>query len=590
MPIVTIKPTGGGVNKDLPPNELGPEQWSDSVNMRFINGLAETRRGIRAGWTTPLIVPYVVATFTTPTNRFIVQAGLTNVYVDNGTTQSEITRFTDGVAIASITFVGTTATLTTASAHGRSTGNTVSVFEAFEAAYNGIFTITVTSPTVFTYTMLSTPGANASAVGQYSYNVQANFTGTADDQWSLIPFNGILILNHPVDGPYYWNGDVTTRMRRLPGWAAGETAYAMRAFKNFLIAVAPKLGGVFYPHNIRWSESAEPGAIPTTWTASSTNDAGDTPQAAESSGQLIDGAALGDTFIVYGTDARYAMDYIGGNDVFRVYRLPGGDGILARGCVVATPKGHVFLSNGDVKLHAGGEATSIAEGTVRRYLFSLIDSTYAGRAFLALNPVVNEVWVVFPSTNQSVPNTVIAWNWNDNTRGIFTIPPTTCGCTGLIAVGVGSLAWSADPDTWVQDSSAWGFNEYSQNESRLILGHTAPALGLADTGNTDLGTAFTWSITKLGTTLGDNDAMKTISRSRPQGRGNNGVVLSIYHATTKLANDNISWPAAFAYTIGTSNWVNKFSKAGRFAGVQITGTDFYQLRSYDLDVTEGGKF
>jgi hypothetical protein len=34
-------------------------------------------------------------------------------------------------------------------------------------------------------------------------------------------FNGILILNNPVDGPYYWNGDITTRMRRLPGWAAG---------------------------------------------------------------------------------------------------------------------------------------------------------------------------------------------------------------------------------------------------------------------------------------------------------------------------------------------------------------------------------
>ena len=78
---------------------------------------------------------------------------------------------TAGVSISSITFSTTTATLTTSVAHGLSTGNVVTVSGATPAAYNGTFSITVTSATQFTYTMLSNPGANASPVGSFVYGI-----------------------------------------------------------------------------------------------------------------------------------------------------------------------------------------------------------------------------------------------------------------------------------------------------------------------------------------------------------------------------------------------------------------------------------
>lgn len=80
--------------------------------------------------------------------------------------------------INSITFVGTTATMTTAIAHGRTTGDTIVVSGASPAAYNGTFAVTVLSATTMSYTMLSTPSTNATTVG--TYNAGATLTITAN--------------------------------------------------------------------------------------------------------------------------------------------------------------------------------------------------------------------------------------------------------------------------------------------------------------------------------------------------------------------------------------------------------------------------
>src|SRR5688572_11201848 len=65
------------------------------------------------------------------------------------------------VSISSITFSGTTATATTSSAHGYSSNDKVEISGVDQLPYNGLFSITVTSSTTFTYTMASTPPSNA---------------------------------------------------------------------------------------------------------------------------------------------------------------------------------------------------------------------------------------------------------------------------------------------------------------------------------------------------------------------------------------------------------------------------------------------
>jgi hypothetical protein len=79
-----------------------------------------------------------------------------------------ITRTVTGETISSITFASTLATLTTATAHGLSTGDRVTITGATANNYNGTYVITVTSTTTFTYTMVSAPAANATVVGTYN--------------------------------------------------------------------------------------------------------------------------------------------------------------------------------------------------------------------------------------------------------------------------------------------------------------------------------------------------------------------------------------------------------------------------------------
>lgn len=79
-----------------------------------------------------------------------------------------------GEAIQSITFSGTTATVTTTLSHGLTTGDLVTVQGVKPRQYNvESVAVTVLTPTTFTYTMAQAPQSNATTVGEYSYTPAA---------------------------------------------------------------------------------------------------------------------------------------------------------------------------------------------------------------------------------------------------------------------------------------------------------------------------------------------------------------------------------------------------------------------------------
>jgi hypothetical protein len=110
----------------------------------------------------------------------------TDVTMRKGYTVESILTTSTGVkTISSITHVDAVATLTTATAHGLTTGVYVSISGTTPAAYSGVFKITVTSTTAFTYSMATTPGTNATVVGTYlnqattPINTLMNYTTTS---------------------------------------------------------------------------------------------------------------------------------------------------------------------------------------------------------------------------------------------------------------------------------------------------------------------------------------------------------------------------------------------------------------------------
>lgn len=97
---------------------------------------------------------------------------------------------TPGSSIASITFSGTTATLTCSPAHGLISGIIVTVSGSSPAPYNGTFAINVLSATTFSYVMTSVPASNASggtyktATGQFI--AATNITGISTAEFNYV--------------------------------------------------------------------------------------------------------------------------------------------------------------------------------------------------------------------------------------------------------------------------------------------------------------------------------------------------------------------------------------------------------------------
>lgn len=91
-------------------------------------------------------------------------------------------------SVSSITRASSTATVTTGSAHGLSTGHYVTIAGAGQAEYNGVFQVTVTGGTTFTYTVNGTPATPA--------------TGTITTIRAFIKFQGKIDTIDPEPGQY----------------------------------------------------------------------------------------------------------------------------------------------------------------------------------------------------------------------------------------------------------------------------------------------------------------------------------------------------------------------------------------------------
>ena len=107
--------------------------------------------------------------FTNTAGNFLVTCNGTDpVTIYDGSAWFSVATTTTAQTISTITHVGAVATLTTSAPHGLITNNRVTISGASSSEYNGTFVITKTGANTFTYTMLTTPAANATVVGTYT--------------------------------------------------------------------------------------------------------------------------------------------------------------------------------------------------------------------------------------------------------------------------------------------------------------------------------------------------------------------------------------------------------------------------------------
>lgn len=418
-------------------------------------------------------------------------------------------------------------------------------------------------------------------------------TGAVDDRYTGGVLNGVLVANNGVDIPWYWGG--TGVMQTLPGWDANERAAVIRPFKNVLVALDVTKNWATtkdrFPHMVKWSAPAVPGAVPTSWDETDPTKLAGELDLAEETSLMVDALPLADSLVIYKEQSMYAMTATGGSDVFRFQRLPGSLGALARGCVASTPIGHVVLTTGDVILHSGQGPKSIISGVLRRWLFNTIDSTNRKRAFVVTNPAANEVWICFPELGKAACTLALVWNWDSNTWGVRTLNNVTYGAIGQLDYTITSTWASAGTEVWGDAAKAWNQDELSPAQSRLLTANTSPSINAVDVSATFNGTPFTSRLARAGLSFDAPERVKYIRALYPRIDAAAGTKVQIELGASMDAETSPIWSPPVEYTVGGTFKADAFA-SGRFLSIRFSSLDNqpWRIRSIDVDLRLGGSY
>ena len=192
----------------------------------------------------------------------------------------------------------------------------------------------------------------------------------------------------------------------LTNWPANTLCKVIKPFRNFLIALHITKSGVVSPHMVKWSHSADPGTLPSSWDETdATKDAGEFELTDIETGLIRDGLALGNRFYIYKDSATHMMQHIGGQFIFHVEPFLLASGILAADCVSMLPNGlgHFVATGDDIVIHDGARSQSILNKKWRRFLSNDIDSTNFRRSFTLVNRKEQECWLCYPEVGQTLP-------------------------------------------------------------------------------------------------------------------------------------------------------------------------------------------
>lgn len=97
MPTINFYKAGQlGIIKDIPPEELPPQAWSDGDNVRFEDGKILRAPGVQSVFGTPSAAPYWLMPLYTPTQVFWAYSSLTNLYLTDGSAHDTVTRAVGG--------------------------------------------------------------------------------------------------------------------------------------------------------------------------------------------------------------------------------------------------------------------------------------------------------------------------------------------------------------------------------------------------------------------------------------------------------------------------------------------------------------
>jgi hypothetical protein len=387
---------------------------------------------------------------------------------------------------------------------------------------------------------------------------------------------------------------------QLAGWNAWEVAIggaircrALRPYKYHLIAMNMTRNAVRFPTQVCWSSAAAYG-LPTAWLPAAGNDAGDV-SLADTHGEVVDGARLGESFFLYKESACYRMTYVGGSQVMQIDKVSDTVGAMSQNCIVDIGGAHAVLTRGDVVLISeSGEVKSIAAGSVQRYLFEQTGQNNQNVGFITYNPSRRHLWVFGPGSLLDTAGLAHVYDV-DTGRWGFVEMNFTGNSYGPTCAGIGP----AGEQTTGQDTVAYravigfgaglGAGPPDTMEDRWL------SLNDVDAIPPDLVTVSgEHGLRYQQIDFGEPDRRKLLKGFRPLMDGFAGEVVNVYLTTHQSRTDAGVNTGPFSFVFGTDDRVDLLSEGVSWdLLVSFTPTNLneqFNFRGFELEYEIQGRF
>ena len=427
--------------------------------------------------------------------------------------------------------------------------------------------------------------------GTTHYNITPsgglNTVTTGD--WTGCILNGIAVLNNGSNAPFYWNSNTSSACQYLPNWKAGTTCKVIRAFKYHLIALNV-FDGVRYGSTLWWSNAAVAGSVPTAWTPSTTNDAGDF-SLSDTDGDIVDGLSMRDSFVVYKKSSTYVMSYVAGAYVFTQRKSFLSTGMVASNCVCEVNGNHWVFTGTDVIVHDGQSFESIVKFKVKNNLIGAIEPSLIKQCIVVPRLTQKQVWVCIPETGMTALSKAYIINIDTKECGVRTLPSIDYIGRGIVDTS-GASNWASDSNTWNSDITFWDEQKYSPNaDTMLMCSRATSALYAVDTISSNDGVAFYSELERLSIPMGEDVLLtrRVVERITPHIEGINGDVISISVGGQTNFDEAINWSAPQSFTIGTDKDVY-FMVEGRIHSIRFYSTSVnpWKIHNYTMTHVDAG--
>ena len=211
----------------------------------------------------------------------------------------------------------------------------------------------------------------------------------------------------------YVNRSDTVPVARVPGatnfttlanWPSAHKATVIRAYGDFLLALGMVEGSSSFPNRIRFSDSVTANSIPSTWDASDLTNLAGFNDLVQMQTPIMDGATLGDSFLIYSKDQVWAMEFVGGTFIFNFRKIFNDAGVISQDCIIELEGKHYVFDSDDIYVTDGQSRKSICDGRVKNYIFTGLDNSKADVCFAMHNSKTEELYFCYNSQDDMVIN------------------------------------------------------------------------------------------------------------------------------------------------------------------------------------------